>query len=165
MTESGGGFGGKSLMTVNRLLSIVLFVLVVAGNVRRPVMEALWPSRWESRAAGTPYGLSKWPLRFKGDPMPQQMIAFFENVERVTPPAATIAVLLPRPWNDPGVGYSHFRMLYLLAGHPIVIASGINDSEVNAAPYVASWHPASTPPRGSVVFNGHEGTLICRSSR
>ncbi len=165
MIESGGGSGGKSLMTVNRLISIVLFILVVVGNLRRPVLAALRPSRWESRTTGTPYGLSKWPLRFKGDPMPQQLIAFFENVERVTPPGATVAVLLPRPWNDPGVGYSHFRMSYLLAGHPVVIASGVNDIEVNAAPYVASWHPASTPLPGAVVFSGHEGVLIYRSSR
>jgi hypothetical protein len=150
-------------MTMNRLLSILLFILIVAGGVRRDMLAALRPSWRSTRAAGGPYGLSQLPLRFARDPMPQDLIAFFERVERVTPAGSAVAVMLPAPWNDFDVTYARFRMSYLLAGHPIVIISSTNAGALGAAPYVAAWHPVTSPPQGSVVFSGHDGVLIRRT--
>lgn len=122
---------------------------------------ALRPSWRMSRNPGIPAGLWQLPLRFARDPMPNELVSFFEKVERITPPGAAILVIVPAPWNNPQPSYSRFRISYILADHPVAIASSV---EPDAAPYIAFWRTESPAAAGTIVYRGHEGTLV-RTSR
>lgn len=145
---------------MRRALSVFLFLALLLGGTRLQVAAALSPCWRMSRQPGIPIGLSQLPLRFARDPMPDQLIAFLERVDRIMPAGASVAIVLPPPWNRAEAGYATFRLAYLLPDRPVFVAVDAKSVPPNGTAYVAVWPAASPPGAGEVIYNGHGGTLL-----
>lgn len=90
---------------------------------------------------------------------------FLAEVCAKTPPGSTVAIVVPRGW-DEGYRYAYYRAVYLLEGRralPVVWKNRQLPENLRSADYVAAWRISMPRRPFEPEWSGFSGTLYRRS--
>jgi hypothetical protein len=158
MGRRAGGSSGSHASLIRRIAAGVLFVALLAGGIRIPILRLLLPPHRPPDEAGPLGGVDRKPLRLKNDPTDPAVLQFFENIRSRTEPGDEIGLLMA--WPHEGWSYTYWRGSYALAGRRVL--PPLNDYESTDAGTVATWQKGFGDERYAIVWRDENGALLRR---
>lgn len=141
---------------IRRAVAGLLFVGLLAGGMRVPLLRLLLPPHRPPDKAGPLGGVDRKPLRLANDPTPPDVLAFLEQVRARTERGEQVSLLMA--WPHEGWGYTYWRASYVLAGRRVLPPMNTYDYVESDA--VALWRQGWGDPRYDLVWSDEKAALL-----
>lgn len=138
------------------ILPAALFVLLIAGSFRPPLLRLILPPHKMPDVAGPVDGIDRLPLRLRNDPTPEELRLFFAMTRLQVDRGRSVFFVLPPPYD--GFSYAYWRAAYELDGRDVVLPV-YNPA---TADYVAVWRTSWSDPQFQEIWSGFGGTVLKR---
>ena len=146
-------------MTLRRVGAALLFAALLIGGIRVPLLRLLLPPHRPPDAPAPPGGIDRQPLRFRNDPVPEDVLQFLAQVRGQTRPGERIALLMAAPHD--GWSYTHWRASYVLAGRHVITPMTLVEPET-PPDVVALWGVGWGHPRYEITWADAKSALLRR---
>lgn len=136
----------------------LLFAALLAAGFRVSIVRLLLPPHRPPSVPGPVDGVDRKPLRFRNDPVPAEVLQFFETVRAQTKRGERVGILMAAPYS--GFSYAYWRGSYVLAGRTVLVPMDMVAPE--DADVVALWKSGWGDPRYDLVWSDASSAILRR---